>query len=121
MAFSAWHFSNGGSKTKGINYDKSYIPVVHAGSFHINIAIEAMHIINSRFLYVSNAFQNMNVPIHEKVCVRPPAYYLDWFENTYHSITINSYDGPFYLQCMNGIQGTKSSGRYCKILIDTMV
>ena len=80
-----------------------------------------MNIITFIFLYASNAFQNMNVPIHEKVCVIPPAYYLDLFENPYHSININRDDGPFYLQCMNRIQGTKPSGRYCKRLIDVMV
>ena len=40
-----------------------------------------MNIITARILDVSNAFQNTNVPIHERFCVYPSPYYLDWFEN----------------------------------------
>ena len=64
-----------------------------------------MHILTARILDVSNAFQNTNVPIHERVCVSPPPYYLDWFKRSYLNVTLNRDDGPFFLQCMNGIQG----------------
>ena len=39
--------------------------------------------LTARVLDVSNAFQNTNVPIHERVCVSPPPYYLDWFKRSY--------------------------------------
>ena len=70
-----------------------------------------MHRLTASILDVSNAFQNTNVPIHEIFCVSPPPYYLDWFERSYPNVPLNRYDGPFCLQCMNGIQGTKPSGR----------
>ena len=70
-----------------------------------------MHILTARILDVSNAFQNTNVPIHERVCVSPPSYYLDWFEIPYLNVLLNKDGGPFCLQCMNGIQGTNPSGR----------
>ena len=54
-----------------------------------NIAIADMHRLASRILYVSNAFQNTNVPIHERVCVVPPPYYLDWFEISYPNFPLN--------------------------------
>ena len=90
-----------------INFEKSYSPVAHAGSFRINIAISAMHILTARFLDVSNSFQNKNVPIHERICVSQPPYYIDWFEIYYPNVPLNRYYGPFFPQCMNLIQGEK--------------
>ena len=70
-----------------------------------------MHRLTARILDVSNAFQNRNIPIHERVCVSTPPYYLDWFERFYPNFPLNRDDDPFFLQCMNGIQGAKPSGR----------
>ena len=64
-----------------------------------------MHRITDRILDVSNEFQNKNVPIHERVCASPPPYYLELFEISYPNVPLNQDDGPFCLQCMNGIQG----------------
>ena len=76
----------------------------HADSFIINIAIVAMHRLTDRILYVSDSFHNTNVTIHEKVCVSKPPYYLDRFERFYPSVPLNICDGPFVLQCLNGIK-----------------
>ena len=70
---------------------------------------------------MSNEFQNKNVPIHERVCVSPPPYYLDWFERSYPNVPINRDYGPFFLQYMNGIQGTKPSIRQWNRLLDSVV
>ena len=110
MFFFARHCANGSSQIKGINFDQSNSPVEHADSFRINIDIADMHRLTARILDVSNAFQTKNVPIHEKVFDSPPPYYLDWFEISYPNVTINLDYGPFFLQCMNLIQGTKPSG-----------
>ena len=80
-----------------------------------------MHILTSMILDVSNAFQNKNVPIHEIVCVSPPPYYLDWFEISYSSVTLNQDEGTFCLQCIHGIQGTKPAGRQRNRLLDAVV
>ena len=80
-----------------------------------------MHKITARILDVSNEFQNTNVPIHERVCVVPPPYYIDWFERYYPNVTLNLDDGQFFIQCMNGIQGTKPAERKWNRLIDTVV
>ena len=48
-----------------------------------------MHRLTARILDVSNAFQNTNVPIHERVCTSPTPYYLDWFERTYPDVPLN--------------------------------
>ena len=103
MDFFARHCENGSSQIKGIDFDQSYRPVEHAESFRINIAIAYMNRLTDRILDVSNAFQNTNVPIHERVCVSPPPYYIDSFERSYPNVPINRYDGPFFLQCMNGM------------------
>ena len=84
--------------------------MAHADSFRINIAIESMNRLTARILDVSNALQNTNVPIHEIFFVIPPSYYLDWFERSYPNVPLNLYDGSFFIQCMNGIQGTKPAG-----------
>ena len=95
--------------------------MAHAESLRINIVIASMHRLNARILDVSNAFQNKNVPIRERVCVSPSPYYLDWFERSYPNVPLNIDDGQFFLQCMNGIKGTKPDGRQWNILIDAVV
>ena len=70
-----------------------------------------MHRLTARILDISNACQNTNVPIHEIVCVSQPPYYLDWFERSDPNVPLNRDDRPLFLQCMNGIQGTKPAGR----------
>ena len=97
----ARHFANGSYKIKRIDFDQSYSPVAHSDSFRINITIKAMHKLTSRILDVSNAFQNKNIPIHERVCVIPPPYCIYWFERSYPNVTFNLDDGPFFLQCTN--------------------
>ena len=93
------------SNIKGIDFDQSYIPVAHADSFRINISTSSMHRLTARILDISDTFQNTNVPIHEIVCVSPQTYYLDWFEISHPNVPLNRDDGPFFLKCMNGIQG----------------
>ena len=44
-----------------------------------------------------------------------------WFEISYPNVTLNRDDGPFCLQCMNGIQGTKPAGRQWNRLLDAVV
>ena len=95
--------------------------MAHADSFRINISIASMHRLAAIILDVNNAFQNKNVPIHERVCVSPPPYYLDWFERSYPNVPLNRDDGPFFLQCINGIQGTTPAGRQQDILLGAVV
>ena len=70
-----------------------------------------MHRLIVRTLNLINDFQNKNFPNHERVCVSPPPYYLDWFKKSYLNVPLNRYDGTFCLQFMNGIKGTKPVGR----------
>ena len=93
----------------------------HSDSVIINIAILYMHRLTAMILYVNNAFQNTNVPIHERDCVSPPPYYLDWFERSYPNVPLNQDDGPFCLQCMNEIQGTKPAGIQWNRLLGAVV
>ena len=69
-----------------------------------------MHRLTASILYVINAFNNTNVPIHERVCVNPPPYFLEWFEIYYPNIPLNRDGGPFCIQFMNGVQGGKPAG-----------
>ena len=80
-----------------------------------------MYILTSSILDVSNAFQNTNVPIYDRVCFSPPPYYLDLFERSYPNVPLNRYGGPFCIQCMNVIQETKPYGRQWNRLIDSVV
>ena len=80
-----------------------------------------MHRITASILDASKSFQNKIFPIHERVCVNPPAYYLDWFDRYYPNVTLNLDEGTFLLQCMNVIQGTKPAGRKRNILLDAVV
>ena len=63
----------------------------------------------------------INFPIHEIFCVSPLPYYLDWFEKSYPNVPLNRYDSPFFLQCMNEIQGTKPLGRQWNIILNAVV
>ena len=80
-----------------------------------------MHIITATILDVSDSFQNTNLTIHKRLYVSPPPYYLDWFEISYPNVPLNQDEGPFFLQCMNIIQGTKPSGRKQNQLLDAVV
>ena len=95
--------------------------MAHADSFIISIAIASMHRLNDRILDVSNEFQNTNDPIHDRVCVIPPPYYLSWFGISHPNVTLNRDNDPFCLHCTNGIQGTKSVGRQWNRLLDTVI
>ena len=117
----ACHCENGSSQIKGTDFDQSYIPVAHDDSFRIKIAIADMHRLTDRILDVSNAFQNKNVPINERVCVVSPPHHLDWFEISHPNVPLNRDGGPFCLKSMNGIQVTKPAGRQWNGLLDTVV
>ena len=80
-----------------------------------------MHRLVSRTFGASNKFHNTNVPINEILCVSPPPYYLDCFEKSYPNVPLNQDEGPFCLQFINGIQGTKLSGRKFQCLLDAVV
>ena len=81
---------------QGIDFDQYYSPVEHSDSFRINIAIAAMHRLSVRILDVSNAFQNTHVPNHERVCVSPPPYYIEWFERSHPNVPLNRDESTFY-------------------------
>ena len=104
------HCANGSYQIKDIDLYQSYIPVAHAKSSRINIAIADMHRLTASILYVSNSFQNTNIPINEIVFVSPPPYYLNCFERSYPNVPLNWDYGPVCLQFMNGIQETKPPG-----------
>ena len=89
MEIFACHCANGSSQIHGIGFDMSYIPVAHSDSFINNIYIAAMYIFTASILDVSNAFLNKNVTIHERFCISPPTYYMDWFEMSYPNVTLN--------------------------------
>ena len=95
---------NGSYMIQGVYFYQFHNPVVHAESFRINISITAMHILTARVLGVSNDSHNRNVPIHERVCVIPPPYYLELFEKYYPNFPLTQHSGPFFLQFMNEIQ-----------------
>ena len=97
MHVNVLHTTVGSSQIKVIDFYQSYSPVAHADSFRINIAIASMHRLTARILDVSNAFQNKNVTIHERVYVSQSPYYLDWFERSYPNVALNRDDGPFCL------------------------
>ena len=105
------HCANVSYHIQCIDYYQSYSPVAHEDSIRINISIVAMHRFTASILDVSNAFHNTNVPIHERVFVSPPPYYLDYFEISHPNVPLNRYYGPFFLQFLNGIQVTKPAGR----------
>ena len=95
--------------------------MAHYGSFGMNISIKAMNILTANISGVSNAFQNKNVPIHERVCVSSPPYYLGLFEIFYPNVTLNRDDGSFFIQCIKVIQGTKPSLLQYNRIFDAVV
>ena len=119
--FVSHHYANRSYHIQVIGFYKSYSPVEHADSLIINISIADMHRITTIIFDVSNAFQNKNFPIHERFYVIPPTCYLDWFEISYSNAPLDRYESPFLIQCKNGIQGTKPSGRQWNLLLDAMV
>ena len=105
----------------GYRFYQSYSTVSHADSLIINISIAVMNKLTARILDVSNAFQNTNVSIYERVCVSPPPYYLHWFERSCPNVPLNWDEGPFCLQYMNVIQGKKPAEQQWNRLLDAVV
>ena len=95
--------------------------MVHADSYRINISIADIHILATRILDVGNSFHNKNSSIHKIVGFSSSPYYLEWFERSYPNGTLNRYEGPFFLQCMNRMQVTKPSRGQCNILLYAVV
>ena len=123
--YDAWkivarHCATGISHIQGTDFEHLHCPVAHADSLLINIAITAMHKLTDIIMGVSNAFQNKNVPIHERVCVSLPPYYLDWFESSHPNVSINQYDGLFCVLCKNVIQGTNPSKLQWNRILDAV-
>ena len=55
------------------------MPVAEADSFRIKNSIASMHRLTTMIL--GNESNNKIVPIHDRVCVNSPPYYLNWFES----------------------------------------
>ena len=109
--FIARHCANASSQIHGIDFDPDYSPVTHADQLRVKISIVSINMLTAMILDVSNASKNKSFTINEIVCVSPPPYCLDWFEISYPNVPLNPYEGPFFLQCMTAIQGTKSAGQ----------
>ena len=80
-----------------------------------------MHRLTASILDVNHSLHNINVNINEIVYFYPPPYYIHCFDIYYPNVPLNRYEGPFCLQCMNEIQGGKSSGRKWNRLLDAVV
>ena len=80
-----------------------------------------MHRLTARILDVSNLFQNKKFPINERVYVSTPPYYLYWFEKYYPNIHLNKYYIPFFLQCIDAIQGRVPAVQKWNQLLDAVV
>ena len=74
-----------------------------------------MHRLSASILYASNAFQNKNVTIDERVFVSLPPYYIEWLKRSFPNFYLNQYD------VMNIIKGTKQSGKQCNRIFDAVV
>ena len=59
--------------------------------------------------------------IHERLCVSPPPYYIDWFEKYYPTVHLNQDEVPFFIQFMNGINVTKPSGWQWNRILDAVI
>ena len=75
-----------------------------------------MHGLTASILGVSNVFQNKTFPIHERVFVSPPPYYIDYFERSYPNAPLNRDSGPFSLKFAHVTQRTKADGQQWNIL-----
>ena len=95
--------------------------MAHADSLRINIAISYIHRLTTRILDVSNAFKIQIFPFTKELFFSTPPYYLDWFEIYHLNVPLNLDNDQFYLQCMNGIQGTNPSERQWNRLLDAVV
>ena len=73
-----WHLcANGSTQIRRIHYDKSYITVSNYDNFIINDNITASILLILRYFRVSNTFQNSNVLIGEKFCIKHWPYFMD--------------------------------------------
>ena len=102
---------------KGIDYDETHTSCLSARGFRTILAIAASDSLTLGTLDVRNAFQNTQRSVSERVLLTPPPFYLEWFNLRYPHLSISRDDGPFCLQAVNGIQGTKDIGRVWNIVL----
>ena len=122
--YDAWNYShhceNESYHIQGVGFDQSYIIISHADSFGENIAITTMNRLNTRILMLVNIYRIHIFPfMKESMSIHHPIICTCFKILT--QCHLNQYDGPFFLQCMNLIQGTELSGQYCNMILDGVV
>ena len=61
-------------------------------------------------LDIGNAFQNTLVPVLQRVYVRWPAFYIEWFKTMYPKIPLPPMKTCLVLQAVHAIQGSRTAG-----------
>lgn len=104
------HCANGSAQKPGIDFNSSYAAIVTTDSIRICLAFGASMQMLVFLIYVGNAFQTNLLPSDQRIYVRCPPYYLDWFKITYPKQPLPPAKTCYVLQAVHSIQGSRSAG-----------
>ena len=104
------HCANGSVQIQGIDFDSSYAAIVTTDSIRICVAFGASRNMLVFSIDIGNAFQTNLLPSTERVYLRCPPFYIDWFKQTYPNHTLPPAQTCYVLQAVHSIQGSKSAG-----------
>ena len=104
------HCANGSVQVKGVDFFNSYAAIVTSDSIRVCVAFGASMNMNTYSLDIGNAFQNTLVPLLQRIYVRCPPFYIEWFEQTYPHHKLPPMKTCYVLQAVHAIQGSKTAG-----------
>ena len=104
------HCANGSIQVKGIDYFSSYAAIATADSIRICIAFGASKMMLVFALDIGNAYQTNLQKLSQRVYVKCPPLYAEWFKDRYPNHPLPPTKTFYVLQAVHSIQGTRSAG-----------
>ena len=104
------HCANGSVQIKGIDFFTSYSAIVTTDSVRVCLAFRASMNMLVFALDIGNAFQNTLVRVLQRIYVRCPPFYFEWFQTTYPNMPLPPLKTCYVLQAVHAIQGSRTAG-----------
>ena len=104
------HYANGSVQVKGVYFFNSYAAVVISDSIRVCIVFGASMNMTVYSIDIGDTFQNTLVTLLQRIYVRCPLFYIEWFEQTYPHHKLPSMKTCYVLQAVHTIQDSKTAG-----------
>ena len=105
------HCANGSVQIKGVDYINSYAVIVTIDSIRYSLALGASLAMIVYSIDVGNAYQTTLIPATQRLCVRCPPFYIEWFKENYPMVPLPPAKTCYVLQAVHSIQGSRTAGQ----------